>query len=74
MDMDLPILNLIREIQELAKKLPSDKGKLHPLKCDVSKEAEVKEAFQWVKKHLGGVDILVNNAGVAVGTSNLTGK
>ena len=58
----------------MAKSLSSAKGKLHPLKCDVSKEAEVKEAFQWVKKNLGAVDILVNNAGVVVFKNTLTGK
>jgi NADP+-dependent farnesol dehydrogenase len=50
--------------QELAKSLKSEQGKLHPLKCDVSKESDIKEAFKWVTSNLGGVDILVNNAGV----------
>ena len=52
-------------LQELAKSLKSEKGKLYPLKCDVTKESEIKEAFQWIKKNLKGIDILVNNAGLA---------
>jgi NADP+-dependent farnesol dehydrogenase len=49
----------------LEKSLKSEKGKLYALKCDVSKESEVTEAFKWIKSNLGGVDILINNAGVA---------
>jgi NADP+-dependent farnesol dehydrogenase len=52
-------------LQTLEKSLKSAKGKLYPLKCDVSKETEVQEAFKWIKTNLGGVDILINNAGVA---------
>jgi NAD(P)-dependent dehydrogenase (short-subunit alcohol dehydrogenase family) len=42
---------------------------LYPLKCDVSKESDVKEAFKWIKAKVGGVDILVNNSGVATFSS-----
>jgi NADP+-dependent farnesol dehydrogenase len=56
----------------LANSLKSATGKLYPLKCDVSKESDVKEAFKWINAKVGGVDILVNNAGVAVFNS-LTG-
>jgi NADP-dependent 3-hydroxy acid dehydrogenase YdfG len=52
-------------LQELAQSLKSSPGKLHALKCDITKEAEVQSAFKWIKTNLGGVDILVNNAGVA---------
>jgi NADP+-dependent farnesol dehydrogenase len=45
--------------------LRSAQGKLYPLKCDVTKESDIKEAFKWVKSNLGGTDIHVNNAGVA---------
>ncbi|XP_069683458.1 farnesol dehydrogenase-like isoform X1 [Periplaneta americana] len=64
----LKVVGLARrseKIEELSKKLGSEKGKLYAVKCDVSKEADVKEAFKWVKDNLGGVDILVNNAAVA---------
>ncbi|XP_033610992.1 farnesol dehydrogenase-like [Cryptotermes secundus] len=54
----------VERVEENAKLLRSEPGKLHPLRCDVSKESNVKEAFKWVKSNLGVVDILVNNAGV----------
>jgi NAD(P)-dependent dehydrogenase (short-subunit alcohol dehydrogenase family) len=49
----------------MANSLKSAPGSLHPLKCDVRKESDVKEAFKWVKSKFGGADIHVNNAGVA---------
>ncbi|PNF16593.1 Dehydrogenase/reductase SDR family member 11 [Cryptotermes secundus] len=55
----------VDKIQEMANSLKSEPGKLHPLKCDVTKESDVKEAFKWVNSKLGGADIHVNNAGVA---------
>ncbi|PNF26481.1 Farnesol dehydrogenase [Cryptotermes secundus] len=55
----------VEKVQALEKSLKSEKGKLYAIKCDVSKEPEVTEAFKWIKHNLGGVDILINNAGVA---------
>ncbi|PSN43218.1 hypothetical protein C0J52_17260 [Blattella germanica] len=43
----------IERVEELATKLKSEKGKLYAKKCDVSKESEVKETFQWIKSNLG---------------------
>lgn len=45
-------------------------GKLYALKCDLTQEAEIKQAFEWVETTLGGVDILINNAGI-IKTMNL---
>ncbi|PSN29953.1 Dehydrogenase/reductase SDR family member 11, partial [Blattella germanica] len=55
-------------LQELSQSLKSEKGELHPVKCDITNDEERKMAFEWVKTNLGGVDILVNNAGLAIDT------
>ncbi|PNF16602.1 Dehydrogenase/reductase SDR family member 11 [Cryptotermes secundus] len=54
----------VERVEDLANSIKSATGKLYPLKCDVSKESEVTEAFKWIKTTLGGVDILINSAGV----------
>lgn len=52
-------------VEALKKKIPSHlSGKLHAVKCDVSNEDDIKNAFAWIENKLGGVDILVNNAGI----------
>ncbi|XP_018572842.1 farnesol dehydrogenase [Anoplophora glabripennis] len=58
-------------MEALAKKLSGKKGKLYPLKTDISKEEDILNAFKWVKENLGPVHILINNAGI-VGQTNLT--
>ena len=47
-------------LKEAKKKLPQ----LHIRVCDVSKEWERKELFQWVSSTFNDVNILVNNAGI----------
>ncbi|KAJ9585028.1 hypothetical protein L9F63_020638 [Diploptera punctata] len=73
----LKVVGLARRVErgeELAKSLKSEKGKFYPIKCDINKESEIKEAFQWVKKNLGSVDILVNNAAALGGASLIDGS
>ncbi|CAD7084856.1 unnamed protein product [Hermetia illucens] len=64
----LTVVGLARRdhlIRALCEDLPTDfRSKLYSLKCDVTKEDDVKSVFLWIKKNLGGVDILVNCAGV----------
>ncbi|XP_069683455.1 farnesol dehydrogenase-like [Periplaneta americana] len=72
----LKVVGLARrseKIEELSKTLDSAKGKLYAVKCDVSNESEVKEAFKWVKDNLGVVDVLVNNAAVLYDNSIIDG-
>lgn len=47
---------------------PADpKRPIYWLRCDVTHEQDIRDAFAWVDERLGGVDILVNNAGVLRG-------
>ncbi|KAJ8932482.1 hypothetical protein NQ314_014627 [Rhamnusium bicolor] len=50
-------------LEELATKLSDKKGKLYPVKVDMTKEEDILNGFEWVKENLGPVHILVNNAG-----------
>lgn len=40
------------------------KDKFFPIKCDVSKEEDILNVFEWVEKKFKGIDILVNNAAI----------
>ncbi|KAJ8954343.1 hypothetical protein NQ318_011014 [Aromia moschata] len=60
-------------LEELAKKISSKEGKIHPIKADVSKEEDVLNAFKWIKQNLGPVQVLVNNAGIGGNGSLLNG-
>ncbi|KAJ8870410.1 hypothetical protein PR048_029432 [Dryococelus australis] len=53
------------KMQAYAQDLKKAPGEFHPVKVDMTKEADILEAFQWVRKNLGVVHVLVNNAGVA---------
>lgn len=39
--------------------------------CDVSNESDVKQLFEDVGEHLGGLDVLINNAGIAGPTGGI---
>ncbi|XP_018575996.1 farnesol dehydrogenase-like [Anoplophora glabripennis] len=51
-------------LDTLALKLSGKKGKLYPLKADISKEEDIINAFKWIKENVGPVHVLINNAGV----------
>ncbi|KAJ9580227.1 hypothetical protein L9F63_004100, partial [Diploptera punctata] len=59
----------VERVEEMSKTLSSQPGKLYPVKADITKDTDVKDAFKWIKSNLGGVDILINNAGVNIGNS-----
>lgn len=65
----------IDRLNELKKEIVDEKADsvFHAVKVDLTKEEEIKEAFDYVIKTLGGVDILVNNAGVAKQATVLEG-
>lgn len=48
-------------------------GKLLAVKCDLSKEEEIKATFQRAQAEFGGVDVCVNNAGLAHSAPLLSG-
>ncbi|VEN44054.1 unnamed protein product [Callosobruchus maculatus] len=52
------------KIEELSKKLSDAKGKLYAFKTDLTKEEDIKDAFDWTTKNVGPVHILINNAGI----------
>lgn len=41
------------------------KGKFCALECDVSRENDVIETFEWIENNIGIVQVLVNNAGIS---------
>lgn len=43
----------------------------YSVKCDLTRESEIKTSFDYVIKSFGGIDILINNAGVYESTSVL---
>jgi NADP+-dependent farnesol dehydrogenase len=52
-------------IEALKDDLPENlRGNLHAIKCDISKEEEIKATFAEIEKLYGGVDVLINNAGI----------
>ncbi|XP_052860261.1 farnesol dehydrogenase-like [Anopheles cruzii] len=56
----------VERIDELKAELSAEAaGRLHSVRCDVTKEKDILAAFLHVEQHFGGVDVLVNNAGVA---------
>nr|CAI5837367.1 unnamed protein product [Callosobruchus analis] len=52
------------KVEELSKKLSDAEGKLHAFKADLTKEEDIKDAFDWITKNVGPVHILINNAGI----------
>ncbi|XP_060524561.1 farnesol dehydrogenase-like [Cylas formicarius] len=59
--------------EKLAAELTGEKGKLHAVRCDVTKEEDVVEAFAWVRDNLGPIHVLVNNAGLEQATDLIDG-
>ncbi|KAK5646292.1 hypothetical protein RI129_004756 [Pyrocoelia pectoralis] len=56
--------------KEIVRKLSNNKN-LHAIQCDITKEEDILNAFEWIDEHLGAIHILVNCAGV-IRITNLT--
>jgi len=52
-------------LELLKEQLKAEKGKVIPVKCNVSDKASIDAAFEQIEKEVGTVQILVNNAGIA---------
>nr|XP_023022923.1 farnesol dehydrogenase-like [Leptinotarsa decemlineata] len=63
----------IDKMEELARTLSGKRGYLYPVKCDITVESDILDAFQYVKNNLGPIHVLVNNAGVAKNTTLMDG-
>uniref|UniRef100_A0A1Y1MHG4 Dehydrogenase/reductase SDR family member 11 n=1 Tax=Photinus pyralis TaxID=7054 RepID=A0A1Y1MHG4_PHOPY len=51
------------KLEELRDSLGGLKGVFHPVPVDMSKEADIIQAFDYVAEHLGAIHVLVNSAG-----------
>ncbi|XP_066283024.1 dehydrogenase/reductase SDR family member 11-like [Branchiostoma lanceolatum] len=49
-------------------------GRLYPVKCDLTVEAEIRAMFDNIESEHGGVDVCINNAGLALKDPLLTGS
>jgi gluconate 5-dehydrogenase len=53
------------KLDDAAEKLKKIGGDCIPIKCDITKEEDVKQMANKLKEHYGKCDILVNNAGIS---------
>ncbi|KAL1506597.1 hypothetical protein ABEB36_005928 [Hypothenemus hampei] len=60
-------------IEQHAKVLEDEPGKLYPFKCDMTLEEEIVSTFNTILSELGDIYILVNNAGLCLSTDLING-
>ncbi|XP_030745974.1 farnesol dehydrogenase-like [Sitophilus oryzae] len=60
-------------MEEHKNRWKSKKGSFHPVQCDIRKESDILNAFDWIKKNLGPVSVLINNAGIVGATTLING-
>ncbi|XP_060523860.1 farnesol dehydrogenase-like [Cylas formicarius] len=63
----------VERVEELAEKLSNQKGKLVAVKCDITMEENILEAFKMIREELGTVHILINNAGLGLDSTLFDG-
>ncbi|KAK5643888.1 hypothetical protein RI129_007733 [Pyrocoelia pectoralis] len=59
--------------KDMVQKLSSNKN-LHAIQCDVTKEDDILNAFEWIYENLGPIHILVNSAGIVRLTNLIEGS
>lgn len=64
----------VQRVQEHAKELMGEKGRLHAFECDLFKPEETVATFQKITSSLGPVSVLVNNAGIIGASGVLDGE
>ncbi|XP_060533816.1 farnesol dehydrogenase-like isoform X2 [Cylas formicarius] len=60
-------------VEQLATTLRGAKGKVIAVKCDMTIEDDILEAFKYVRTNLAPVSILINNAGILQATNLIDG-
>ncbi|RZF37001.1 hypothetical protein LSTR_LSTR004689 [Laodelphax striatellus] len=53
-------------LKQLEQKLKGKKGRLHPLKTDITKMEDIQAALEWIDDKLGAIHVLINNAGIFI--------
>ncbi len=73
-DIDLEHLNKLKETVAKDAETMAKNGLLHPIKCDLTKEAEILAMFKSIEEEFNGVDVCVNVAGVGHKASIIEGQ
>ncbi|XP_077288846.1 farnesol dehydrogenase-like [Arctopsyche grandis] len=73
-DKGMMVVGLARRVERIEELSSKTKGRLCPYKCDLTKEDDIKRAFEWIERTFGGVDVIINNAGVYIPGSLINGS
>ena len=68
------VLHCICQEAQAELEAESAKGKLHPIRCDLTKQDEIAAMFEEIKKEYGVVHVCINNAGVVFDASLVSGN
>ncbi|XP_022197595.2 farnesol dehydrogenase [Nilaparvata lugens] len=53
-------------LKSLEARLEGKKGKLHPLRTDITNTEDITAALKWIESNVGAIHVLVNNAGIVI--------
>ncbi|KAL1460535.1 hypothetical protein WDU94_012512, partial [Cyamophila willieti] len=69
------VVGLARRVELIEEiKKENDSWKVHALKVDLMNEAEIVQAFAWIRTNLERIDVLINNAGVLIASNVMKGE